>query len=134
ERDSGADRVEPGKAGTNQVCWDGISEKVVPNSATPCNALSPTANPVYLVTALAVTPGGARRMIQQEISQTPIGGFPFGLFATGRGCGALNLSGGSQTFGWDSTTGITSMSGGGGGAYRDNILFRRPPPPLHNQP
>jgi len=122
ENDSAAYLVDPGKAGTNQVCWDGISEKVVPNNATPCNALSPTANPVYLVTALAVTPGGARRMVQQEISQTPIGGFPYGLFATGRGCGALNLSGGSQTFGWNSSTGVTSMTGGNVGS-NGNMSF-----------
>jgi hypothetical protein len=123
ENDSAAYRVDSsGPPGANKVCWNGISEVVVPNNATACDALSPTANPVYLVTSLAVTPGGARRMIQQEIAQTPIGGFPYGLFATGRGCGALNLSGGSQTFGWNSSTGVTSANGGNVGS-NGNMSF-----------
>lgn len=91
----------------NQVCWDGISERVLP-SGKVCKDLSPTANPVYLVTALAITPSGAgngaRRLVQQEISQTPLAAFPYGVFATGNGCGALAMAGGAQTFSFDSST------------------------------
>ena len=47
-------------------------------SASACNSLTPIANPVYLVTALAVTPSGARRVVQEEIAQTPKGGLPAG--------------------------------------------------------
>lgn len=96
--DSPYTMVDSAQAPGNQVCWNGISEVVVPSNATPCSSLSPTANPVYMVTALAVTVRGARRMVQQEIAQTPTGGFPYGLFATGHGCGALTLGGGAQTF------------------------------------
>jgi hypothetical protein len=96
--------VDSTQAAGNQVCWNGISEVVVPSNATPCSALSPTANPVYMATALAVTVRGARRLIQQEIAQTPTGGFPYGLFATGRGCGALSMGGGAQTFSFNAAT------------------------------
>src|SRR4029450_11761642 len=83
-----------------------------------------TANPVFIVTSLAVTPSGARRLVQQEISQTPIAGFPYGAFATGTGCGALTLSGGAQTFSFNSATenppsnppNNTSTSGGNVGS------------------
>lgn len=85
----------------NQVCWNGISEVVRP-SGIPCAGLTPTANPVFMVTALAVTQNGARRLVQQEISQTPIPGFPYGLFATGTGCSALNFDGGANTFSFNS--------------------------------
>jgi hypothetical protein len=85
-----------------QVCWDGTSEKVL-NAAT-CNLMNPVANPVYLLTALAVSRNGARRMIQQEIAQTPTTGQPGGLFATGNGCGALSIGGNAKTHSFNSTT------------------------------
>src|SRR5438874_104947 len=69
----------------NQVCWNGASEVVRPTAIASCAAMSPTANPVYLLTSLAVTPSGARRMVQQEMAQTPLPSFPYGLFATGTG-------------------------------------------------
>jgi Tfp pilus assembly protein PilX len=67
-----------------QVCWDGVSEK--PLAAANCAAMPTPANPVYLVTALAVTSTGARRLIQADLAQTPVNPTP-GLFATGNGCG-----------------------------------------------
>ena len=96
--------VDSTQAAGNQVCWNGISEVAVPNNTTPCSALSPKANPVYMITALAVTLRGARRMVQQEIAQTPTGGFPYGLFATGHGCGALTMGGGAQTFSFNAAS------------------------------
>ena len=101
--DSSAFLVDGGQPGPNQACWNGISEVVAP-LGTACSALFPTANPVFLLTSLAVTPSGARRLVQQEISQTPVGGFPYGAFATGTGCGALTFSGGGQTFSFNSAT------------------------------
>ena len=120
---SSAFLVDPGQAVTNQACWNGISEVVAP-FGTACSTLSPTANPVFLVTSLAVTPSGARRLVQQEISQTPITGFPYGAFATGTACGALTMSGGGQTFSFNSATenppsnppSNTSTSGGNVGS------------------
>jgi len=95
-----------GNAGNaNVVCWNGTSEVTAAStSASACNTLTPIANPVYLVTALAVTPSGARRVVQEEIAQTPKGGLPGGLFATGTGCSALNLAGNANTGSFNSAT------------------------------
>ena len=82
--------VNGNSSNANVVCWNGTSEVTAAStSASACNSLTPIANPVYLVTALAVTPSGARRVVQEEIAQTPKGGLPGGLFATGMGCSAL---------------------------------------------
>ncbi len=98
--------VDATRPAGNKVCWDGTMEVAIDNNANPCSSLSPTANPVYLVTSLAVSVTGTRRMIQQEIAQdpSPSVGFPYGLFATGTGCGALNLGGGAQTFSFNSAS------------------------------
>lgn len=96
--------VDAAQPAGNMVCWNGNSEVVLPNGTAACGNMAPIANPVYLVTALAVTPSGARRLVQQEISQTPTAGFNYGLYATGTTCGALSLTGGSQTFSFNSAT------------------------------
>jgi hypothetical protein len=84
------------------VCWDGVSERAL--TAANCGVMNPVANPVYLVTALAVSRSGARRMIQQELAQTPTAGQPGGLFATGMGCGALSIGGNAKTHSFNSAT------------------------------
>ena len=90
---------------SNQVCWNGTSEVVMPNGITTCGNLSPNAGPVYMVTALAVTPSGARRIVQQEIAQAPPVTPPnSGFFATGTGCPALNVAGNAQTGSFNSAT------------------------------
>ena len=48
----------------NYVCWNGTNEVT---SSTAC--ASPNF-PVYLVTTLAVTPSGTRRMLQYELQHT----------------------------------------------------------------
>jgi len=97
--------VNGNSSNANLVCWNGTSEITAPStSLAACNSLTPIANPVYLITALAVTPGGARRMVQEEIAQTPAGGLPGGLFATGMGCSALNLAGNANTGSFNSAT------------------------------
>ena len=73
--------------GAIPVCWDGVSEK--PLTAANCSLMATPANPVYLVTALAVSNSGARRLIQADLAQTPVTPTP-GLFATGNGCGGAN--------------------------------------------
>ena len=88
----------------DQVCWSGTGNGASETVAvgTTCNAL-PSATPVYLLTALAVTPSGAHRIVQQELAQQPVQTLPYGLFATGGGCGALSLGGGAQTYSFDSS-------------------------------
>ena len=91
-------------ADANQVCWNGISEVVKPVTIPTCSAMVPIANPVYMITSLAVTNNGARRLVQQEVAQTPLSSFPYGVFATGTGCASLKLAGGAQTFSFNSGT------------------------------
>src|SRR5499427_2231334 len=91
-------------ADANQVCWNGVSEVVLPTGTASCNVMTPVANPVYLITSLAVTANGARRLVQQELAQTPLTSFPYGLFATGTGCSSLKLGGGARTYSFNSAT------------------------------
>ena len=82
--------------GAAKVCWDGNTE--LPLVGFPdCTALPAPLNPVYLVTALAVSPTGARRLIQTEVAQKPPSNPPAGLWATGTACPALTVSGGAVT-------------------------------------
>ncbi len=57
-----------------QVCWNGTRE--IPAAPGTCGNLTPVANPVWLLTSLAVTPSlgnspGSRRMVQMEVALTP---------------------------------------------------------------
>src|SRR5579864_3414235 len=65
-----------------KVCWDGNTESAIP-VAQSCSALVPPLQPVYLVTALAVSSTGGRRLIQTELAQKPAQLPPDGLYATG---------------------------------------------------
>jgi hypothetical protein len=98
------------------VCWNGTSEVVTAGGtqpvATQCGALKPVATPVYLVTAVAVMSNGAKRVVQQELAETPTGTLPGGLFATGTGCSALNVQGNAQTGSYNSSTGTFNSSTG----------------------
>jgi hypothetical protein len=64
----------------SQTCWNGTNEET-----TSCSAPN---QPVYTMTALAVTPSGSRRMVQAEISEDRL---PFTASA------ALNLDGTGDT-------------------------------------
>jgi hypothetical protein len=100
QNDSSPYAVAPSPAvGSYLVCWDGTSE-VATGAACPAETL-----PVYLVTALAVTQSGARRLVQQEIALTETSSsLPGGMFATSRQCPALILKGGAKTGSFDSST------------------------------
>jgi hypothetical protein len=100
--------VNGNSADTFPVCWNGTSEVVTTGGPLPittqCANLKPVATPVYLVTALAVMPNRGKRVVQQEIAETPTGTLPGGLFATGTGCGALNIQGNASTRSFNSST------------------------------
>ncbi len=58
-----------------QVCWDGNKEFTIP-AGSKCSLQNPLADPVWLLTSLAVTPKigqnpGSRRMVQMEVALTP---------------------------------------------------------------
>jgi len=112
------------------ACYDGTSEKqVAPGTYATAMAAcaSISANPVYLLTSLAVSSTGTRRVVQAEIAQTPLSSNqPGGLFATGTGCSPapLNLGGNITTGSFNSSTESTptnppsnlALSGGNVGA------------------
>jgi hypothetical protein len=51
------------------VCWDGGRERVMPPAVLTCQAMAPSMTPVYLITSLAVTQTGARRITQMEVAK-----------------------------------------------------------------
>jgi Tfp pilus assembly protein PilX len=72
---------------TWMTCWNGTNEYADPNPpATGCT--SPNL-PVYVLTALAVTPSGTRRMVQTEVAEDK---FPFSTPS------ALTMDGNLTTF------------------------------------
>ena len=98
--------VNSGAALTTPVCWNGITEVLL--TAANCQSMTPTATRVYLVTSLAVSAVGARKMVQADVAVTPSQpSGTYGLFATGTGCGAVTLGGGAQTDSWNSANGGT---------------------------
>jgi hypothetical protein len=66
--------VVPGQPNGTQVCFDGLQEYLISGPTCPLSN-SPTTKmpmtPVWLLTSLAVTPGGSRRMTQMEVAFTP---------------------------------------------------------------
>ena len=57
-------RVDTTVAANALVCWNGATE--VATTLATCAALNPNYLPVYVMTTLAVTPSGSRRMVQAE--------------------------------------------------------------------
>src|SRR5437868_5054248 len=56
--------VDGNSAENYLVCWNGASQ--VTTNLANCSALNPNYEPVYVMTTLAVTSSGSRRMIQAE--------------------------------------------------------------------
>ena len=92
-------------AGTlnTMVCFaDPGNEQVIPAGYTTCKD---PVHPIYIVTSLAVTPTGSRKMVQSELAQPIIGPFPGALTLDGPGATASSPS--SSSFGITGTdTGV----------------------------
>jgi hypothetical protein len=103
--------VNSGSGAATVICWDGAEEVPLTGPATNCSQMINTAGApmsnVYLITALGVSPTGARKMAQTEAALTPTPPFPYGLFATSNACPSLTLNGGNA-----STNSYTTASGG----------------------
>jgi len=105
-------KVDSAQANTKQICWNGASETILPVGTTYCTGTNPVSNPVYLLTALAVTSTGARRLVQEEIAQTATttsssvtSTLPnIGMFAAGTACDSLQLGGNAKTGSFNSKT------------------------------
>src|SRR5438552_16378671 len=63
-------QVDTAGAATTQVCYDGTTEFLLAG-APDCISMNPASppEPVYMLTALAVTNNGARRMVQSEVAK-----------------------------------------------------------------
>jgi hypothetical protein len=110
-------QVDTGFTANYPVCWNGVYEKVNPSLTTPCTAMTPSTNPVYVITALAVTKTGARKMVHGEVALNPAQPFPYGLFATCQSdackanpCSALDMEGNMTTDSYSSANGGTYQS------------------------
>jgi Tfp pilus assembly protein PilX len=69
---------------TTQVCTDGTKESLL--AAASCSASTPISlTPVWILTSLAVTPSGTRRVVQTEIAQVQLPPFPGALTFLGPG-------------------------------------------------
>jgi len=81
------------------VCWGGTTEEAYdPTLYASCSAAyGPMAEPVYVMTALAVTPSGSRRMVQAEASATTFPSLP----------GAMTLDGSGPTYSAPSSNAFT---------------------------
>jgi hypothetical protein len=94
-------------ANTNQVCWNGTNEYADPTAGCAAPNL-----PVYILTALAVTPSGSRRMVQTEVVEDKIN-FTSPSALTLDGTGDLFAPGASGNWGVDGTDhagcGVTTL-------------------------
>ncbi|HEY3928426.1 MAG TPA: PilX N-terminal domain-containing pilus assembly protein [Candidatus Koribacter sp.] len=98
--------VDSSKTASSLVCYTGQYEQIL--TASSCASQWTASNPVYMITALAVTKDGGRKMLQGEVSLQPGGLFNYGLFATSSGCSAISLTGSVST---------DSYTTAGGGTY-----------------
>jgi hypothetical protein len=130
--DSGNNRTkvnpDPAFAANIPVCWDGTREILLPPGVLNCTVIpNIPANHVYLITALAVnTQTQSRRMVQAEVALNPQPPFPYGMFATGTGCSALQLGGGATTDSYTSAAGsnyATSHTNTGGDVGTNGNVF-----------
>jgi hypothetical protein len=120
--------VNSSGAASTPVCWNGGSEVLLstPTGVSPaytrceqyqtCGTVSPTlSTPVYMITALAVTPNGSRQMVQAEAALTPPTvtvphcgiNDAYGFFAYGGTCTSpgLIIGGGASVDGYNSSSG-----------------------------
>jgi hypothetical protein len=98
--------VDSTKPSASPVCWNGQGgggEVVL--TAASCAAMAPAMTPVYLITSLAVSSTGARKIVQSEVAPSPAQPFPYGLFGTGTTCGTVVFTGNGQTDSFSSKDG-----------------------------
>jgi len=102
------------------VCWNGSTEVALTSlsaTAASCGALKPPLTQVYLITSLAVSSTGARKLLQADVALTPSVPLPYGLYGTGTGCNTVTFTGNGNTDSFTSANGGTygnSQSNTGG--------------------
>src|SRR5262249_8604624 len=96
---------------SQQVCWNGANEVLLPVATANCQAMAPSAKPVYVLTSRGVSGiNNTRKMVQAEVALDPAQPFPYGLYATGTACPSLNLNGGGNSNPF--TDSFTTANGG----------------------
>ncbi len=110
-----ANRVDPTQTDDKQICYETIGRQQIPVSLVPggpfascavAQAAGADASPVYVVTALAVTPQGSRRIGQYEVAA-------FSLFPPS---GALGLDGPTVNFAQNLSSNNFNINGNDSGA------------------
>jgi Tfp pilus assembly protein PilX len=101
--------VNGSSANTQQACWNGTNEVADPTLG--CTAPN---EPVYILTSLAVTPSGSRRMVQTEVAEDKLN---FQTPAALAMPGAADSFAGGHSSGWgvsgDDVAGCGSATTGG---------------------
>ena len=75
----------PNACATTQVCFDGSKEILLAAANCPAMSVAQPPEPVYIVTAMAVTPNGARRILQSEVAKVLFPPVPSSLTFAGPG-------------------------------------------------
>ena len=100
-----------GTTAATLICWDGVEETPLVTTAAKCsdmlNAAGSPMTTVYLLTALGVSPSGARKVVQGEVALTPTPPFIFGMYSTSTACPAITFTGTNP-----STDSYTTAGGG----------------------
>jgi hypothetical protein len=99
--------VNNSKAANALVCWNGSTEVPLPTTVASCGGANPPLTQVYLLTALAVSSTGARKLLQADVALTPSVPLPFGLYGTGTGCNTVTFTGNGNTDSFSSANGGT---------------------------
>ena len=103
ENGSGPYQLDTTQAATLGTCWDESSIPAVEiatavANCAPVPASKPLDRPVYLVTALAVSPGGTtRRLVQEEVSLGITFNPNYGIYATSKQCPSVIFNGNAST-------------------------------------
>ena len=111
ENGSGPYKVDNTQVATMGTCWD---ESAIPaaeiatavTNCAPLPASKPLDRPVYLVTALAVSPSGTtRRLAQEEVSLGITFNPNYGIYATSKTCPSVFFNGNASTASFDAVAG-----------------------------
>jgi hypothetical protein len=99
------------------VCWTGANE--ISTSLASCTAVNPNYHPVYVITTLAQTPSGSRRMTQAEAIANTFPTLPGPMIFDGANpafnvpwSNAFTVSGNDQAQGGNAGVGCPAANGG----------------------
>ena len=117
ENGSGAYQVDKTQAATMGTCWDesSIPAAEIATAVANCSPLpasKPLDRPVYLITALAVSPGGTtRRLVQEEVSLGISFSPNYGIYATSKQCPSVTFNGNASTASFTAVGGSEPTAG-----------------------